>query len=286
MKKNAFVILHFGSIIKYLEYEMYLIKMLESISKNDIIYLYSIIDTPESFVEIIKKMKVKTFGFDDSIIIEKINKFHSIYDRFNLLRISCFVYGNLLTNYDKICIVESDIILYKGFEKVFDLNIPCAYFHNTSKKESITNFKKKINSDDVLKDCNNQYKSLINGGVLLFKPDINIFPKFEKILNIVLKYKCIFPNEAIFVLLYDYIYNLPINFNMRRFTNHSNIEIYGRHFDCTAYKPLDIIKDNYLNKMKINVTKESILYFKKKFYDKYNKQFSKKLSKIILNNIK
>ena len=36
----AYVIIHFGSNIKYLEYEIYSILMLKSISKHDIVYMY------------------------------------------------------------------------------------------------------------------------------------------------------------------------------------------------------------------------------------------------------
>ena len=83
----AYVIIHFGSNIKYLEYEMYEIIMLQSISKYDIVYMYSIHDTPEIFVKTIQKMSIKTKGFDDSLIIDKSNKFSSFYQHFNLLRL-------------------------------------------------------------------------------------------------------------------------------------------------------------------------------------------------------
>ena len=44
--KNAFVLLHFGNNLKYLEYEFYFCKMLRLQTKYDIIYLYSETDTP------------------------------------------------------------------------------------------------------------------------------------------------------------------------------------------------------------------------------------------------
>ena len=282
MKRCAYVLMHFGSNIKYLEYELYSILMLKSISKHDIVYMYSIVDTPDVFVKKIKDMKVKTLGFDDTIIYNKSKEFRSIYDRFNLLRISCFVYANLLTEYKKVCIVESDIILYKGFQNVFKLNTPAAYFHHSSKVKSLENFKKIINSKEVLNTCTNKDKSLINGGVLLFEPNKDIFPKFYQLLDVMIQKGCIFPNEAIYLLLYDEIYNIPINYNMRRFTYDPDITIYGRHFDCTIYKPLDIIKDGYVDTVKITSGKESILYFKKKYYDKYHK----KISEIIKDTLK
>lgn len=280
MNSYAYVIMHFGSNIKYLEYEIYLIIMLKSISNYDIIYMYSIIDTPDIFVKTIKKMGVKTLSYDDTVIYEKSIKFNSFYKHFNLLRISCFVYANLLVEYEKVCIVESDIILYEGFESVFDLKIPSAHFHNLSKKKSLENFKKKININHVLNNCTDNKKSIINGGVLLFKPNKDILLKFENLLDLIIKNNCIFPNEALFVLLYDEIYNLPINYNIRRFINYPDIKIYGRHYDCSIYKPLNIIKDNYYNKVKTNVVKQSILYFKKKYYDVYNKEVSNIIKKV------
>ena len=50
---NAFVINHFGNNIKYLRYEIYFLYMLRNNTKNDIVYLYSINDTPNKYIEII-----------------------------------------------------------------------------------------------------------------------------------------------------------------------------------------------------------------------------------------
>jgi hypothetical protein len=47
----AFVINHFGSNIKYLEYEIYTILMLKSICSYDIVYMYSKIDTLKFLLE-------------------------------------------------------------------------------------------------------------------------------------------------------------------------------------------------------------------------------------------
>ena len=42
----AFSLIHFGDKLKYLELEIYLVIMLRKHTKYDIIYLYSINDTP------------------------------------------------------------------------------------------------------------------------------------------------------------------------------------------------------------------------------------------------
>ena len=258
--------------------------MLKSISKYDIVYMYSIHDTPEIFVKTIKKMGVKTKGFDDSLIIDKSKKFSSFYQHFNLLRLCCFVYANLLDKYKKICIVESDIILYKGFDNIFKLKTPSVYFHNIDKTNTINNFKvDKIIKNDLLNKCNIAKDSPINGGVMLFKPDKNLIKNLDNYIDVMMKNNCIFPNETLFLLLYDDIYNLPINYNIRKYVDFKGIDIYGRHFDCTQYKPLDIVKDNYVEKVKTPIVKESLKYFKKNYYDKYHKQISIVIDKIQKN---
>ena len=39
----AYVLVHFGSNIKYLEYEIYTVLMLQRITKHDIVYLYNLL---------------------------------------------------------------------------------------------------------------------------------------------------------------------------------------------------------------------------------------------------
>jgi hypothetical protein len=276
----AYVLMHFGSNVKYLEYEIYSILMLKSITKYDIIYLYSIIDTPRIFLKLIKNLGVKTFGFDDSIIVEKTKKFSSVYSHFNTLRTCCFIYSNLLTSYDKICLVESDIIFYKGFDDIFNLKTPSVsiYSSNIYDPELLINYKKKININNILKICN--VSSPINGGVMLIKPDPSVLKTFDKNLSLILQSKCAYPNEILFVLIYRNIYNLPINYNYRKNINLDDVKIYGHHFSSTIYKPLDIIKDNYIDKLKYKSEQDSINFFKKKYYDDNKELILKILNKI------
>lgn len=273
----AFVLIHFGSNPKYLEYEIYSILMLKSISNYDIVYMYSQVDTPNKFYEIISSMNVKTIGFDDSYIIEEAKKFKSVYEHFNTLRTCCFVYSNILTQYDKICIVESDIIFYKGFENVFKLNTPACFIYQGETKLLTKNNYKKIPMDFFLSICTKS--SPINGGVMLIKPELKKLDNFKKNFQIVIKNNCSYPNEILFVLLNDgHIYNLPINYNLRKnqkLNNINDIKILGHHFDTTIYKPIDIIKDNYENKVKPPNAKKSIEYLKNKFYKPYKNYVSK-----------
>jgi hypothetical protein len=272
----AYVIIHFGSNIKYLEYEMYEIIMLQSISKYDIVYMYSIHDTPEIFVKTIKKMGVKTKGFDDSLIIDRSKKFSSIYPHFNVLRVCCFIYANLLVEYEKVCVIESDIILYKGLDNVFKLKTPSVYFYDIDRKNSLNNYKI-VNIDKKTNVCD---FSLINGGVMLFEPNKKLIKNLDTYIDSIITNNCKFPNETLFLLLYNDIYNLPINYNIRKYIDFKEIKIYGRHFDFTQYKPLDIIKDNYVDKVKTQIVKESLQYFKTNYYDKYHTEIDKIIDKI------
>ena len=78
----AFSLIHFGDKPKYLELEIYLVIMLKENTKYDIIYLYSINDTPEYFVETMKKYCNKVISFDDKEITYEINNYKSLYQHF------------------------------------------------------------------------------------------------------------------------------------------------------------------------------------------------------------
>ena len=56
MSKNAFAIVHFGSNPVYLELELYFFIMLRKYTKNDILYLYSVNDTPSYFVDAVRPL--------------------------------------------------------------------------------------------------------------------------------------------------------------------------------------------------------------------------------------
>ena len=107
---NAFVIIHFGSNIKYFELELYFCIMLKKYTTQNIIYMYSETDTPESFIKQIKPFVYKTVGFDDSGITYNVS-FPSKYTSFNTLRTCDFIFAYKLVDYEKICIIESDLVI-------------------------------------------------------------------------------------------------------------------------------------------------------------------------------
>lgn len=287
--KNAFVIIHFGNKPYILEYEIYTVLMLQKIKTDDqdIVYMYSIIDTPSIFIFVMEKMNIKLRGFDDTYLIELSKKFVSVYERFNTIRTCSFIYANALIEYNKICIVESDIVFFKGFETIFKYKTPAVKFYPEEKNimnrsDELKNIKITLSESYVKSLCldKNSMCSPINGGVMLLKPQKNLIKTFKKKIEQVIKFKCSFPNETLIVLLYDHMYNLPINYNLITRTNVIK-PIYGYHFSGSNYKHLTIIKDDYIEKIKKYEKKKIVIYFKEKFYNVYHKNIDTIMENII-----
>lgn len=284
MKKidNVFCIIHFGDNKKYLEYEIYTILMLKKNTKYDIIYLYSINDTPNEFIKIIESYNVIVKGYNDMNITYNIEKFNSYYDHFNTLRTCNYLFALKLTNYKKICVIESDMIIMDNIDDIFNLNTP-----------SILNYleKDKINENNKFSLSNNELfnlslqnnKSFVNGGVLLFSPSIYYYKKTISNLKLIIEKNCTYPNESLFLYTMKNLYNLPIKYNLSQFyiDKYIDIKIKIYHFNAKKYKALNIIKDNYINKDKNKNRKNLILYFKKTYYDPYHKLVKNKMNNII-----
>jgi hypothetical protein len=281
---NAFVIIHFGDKQKYLELEIFFLKNLRENTNNDIIYLYSIVDTPKIFVDIIKKYCNHTIPYDDNNITYNVN-FSSYYKHFNLLRVCNFIFAYKLTQYKKICTVESDMMIMKNIDNIFDLNTPSVLiFQEKDKANILENYK-------LDKNINNYENFDINGGIMLFEPSLEKFNISLKKIKIIAEKNYKYPNETLFLLINDYIYNLPYKYNGTKYQlivigQRYNIDIKEYmsiiHLNATEYKYIDIIKDNFLNTLK---KKNTILYYfinkyKEIYYDKNYKEVE-----AILNSI-
>jgi alpha-N-acetylglucosamine transferase len=276
---NAFVLIHFGSNIKYLELELYFLNMLKKNTNNDIIYLYSINDTPYTFINIIKTNYsfVKIISYNDNNITYNITNFNSYYKHFNTLRTCNFIFAYTLIEYDKICIIESDMVIMSNIDEIFQLKTPSILYYNSdSKIDKI--YRIKVKSDNIIKTCSTGSK--VNGGVILFKPSIKKFNRLIENMSIIIENECKYPNESLFLYTFNKFYNLPIRYNCSHYklnllNDKINVLIY--HFNETEYKPLNIIKDNYIHKVKKNKI-HIIKYFKKKYYDKYYQKINKLLN--------
>ena len=270
---NAFVLVHFGDKQKYLELEIYFIKNLRENTKNDIIYLYSVVDTPKIFIDIMTKYCNYVIPYDDNNITYNI-EFSSFYTHFNLLRGCNFLFAYKLIQYNKICIVESDMMIMHNIDNIFDLNVPSVLlFQKAEKANILQNYKLEKNIEN--------YEHLdINGGIMLFEPSLEKYNVCLEKLKIIIDKKYKYPNESMFLLINDYIYNLPYKYNGTKY----QLMIVGKrynidtkkyisivHLNATEYKHIDIIKDDYLDSLKY---KNEILYYfiklyKERYYDKY-----------------
>jgi hypothetical protein len=263
---NAFCIIHFGNNKKYLEYEIYTILMLKKNTKYDIVYLYSINDTPKEFIDIIKSLDIYVKEYNDLNITYNIQKFNSTYKHFNTLRTCNYLFALKLINYKKICIIESDMIIMNNIDDIFTLNSPTIlYYLDNNIYEN-----NKINkSNDELFNLSIN-KGFVNGGVLLFKPSLYYYKKSINNLKLIIHNNCIYPNESLFLYTMKNLYNLPIKYNLSHYyiSQYANIkkDIIIYHFNSTIYKPLDIIKDDYVYKNKKD-RKEIVIFFKKNYYD-------------------
>lgn len=288
----AFVLVHFGDKSKYLELEIYSALMLKDNTKYDIIYLYSINDTPQKFVDTMKKYCTKVIPFDDKGITYDIKNFKSYYYHFNTLRTCDFLFAYKLIEYKKICIIESDIVILQNIDDIFTLKTPSLLTYFDTNK-ILENYKTDFNYKKLLEEC--QIDSYINGGVMLIKPSLTKYNLLVKNIKTVILNNCKFPNETLFMISHNNIYNLPykyngIQFDLTKYSKLFSIDMtkYLKtvHFNSSQYKHINTIKNRYMNKFKnSNNNNQKILYqfillFKNKYFDKYNSN----IQKICYNN--
>jgi hypothetical protein len=276
----AFVLVHFGSNPIYFEYELYTVFMIKTICNYDLVYMYSKSDTPETFIKIMKKFNVKTVEYDDSIINKKLNNFKSIYTHFNTFKTCAFFYANMLSQYDKVCIIESDQVYKKGFEKIFQINSPAILYYNQPTSDYDKNNKFLIDKKFIINECNKNSHS--NGGILVFKPDKKLIDIYIKNIDIIAEKNCSYPNETLFLYTNNIIYNVPLRYNTSHylFEKKYSKEILNYHFNSSIYKPLNIIKDNYKLEKKYRIKIESVIFFKNNFYNKYHELIEKIIKKL------
>ena len=280
----AFVLIHFGNEIKYLEYELYFFMNLKNNTKHDIIYLYSINDTPKEFVDTVKKINIKTIGYDDKNITYNI-QYNSVYEHFNTLRTCNFMFSYLLLEYKKICTLESDMIIMNNIDSIFEYKCPSVYWamNDIKLSKQNTNYQLTINKKEVLRNC--QKGTPINGGVILLEPSIKSFKILLKNLQKVIENNCSFPNETLFISSISPLFNIPIRFNysIYRFKDYykfKNINII--HFHKTIYKPLDFSKENFIDKTNHKVKQKLLKYYHKNVYKKNYEKINKLIEN--LNN--
>jgi len=293
MSKYAFAIVHFGSNPVYLELELYFFIMLRKYTKNDILYLYSVNDTPSSFVDAVRPLVDEVIPYDDKGITFDVN-FESGYSSFNTLRTCNFIFAYTLEKYEKVCIIESDMVIMGNMDSVFNLNSPAVLTYYLGNKQLKTNAKVENKSEEVIAKCNEMGRT--NGGVMLIEPSTSLFETYKDKIQDVVKHTCKYPNETLFEYVNHSYFNMPIQYNLSHFLAKPHIvakygltkdEILVFHFNETKFKHIDIIKNpvddsgiNWLENSdpKYAIKKMAVLHYKNTVYDKHpeiNKIISK-----------
>ena len=286
MSKCAFAVIHFGSNPVYLELELYFFRMLRQYTKHDIVYLYSATDTPESFVEAVRPMVTEAIPFDDRKITFDVD-FASGYANFNTLRTCNFIFAYKLIQYDLVCIIESDMVIMKPIDDIFDLRAPAVLTYYNGNAMINSNYEIKINPTKALIKC--KQRGRLNGGVMLIKPSTAMFETYKKKIVEVVKRSAIYPNETLFEHVNHVYYNMPIRYNFSHFLTKYDIgreygmkpeDIYVFHFNETKFKHIDVIKNpidesgkNWLQDMNV-VKRTPIMHYKTSIYDRYNPEIN------------
>jgi hypothetical protein len=291
----AFALIHFGSNPVYLELELFFCKMLRHYTHYDILYLYSSDDTPLSFVKAMSPLVTKTVPFSDRKITYDV-PFSSGYTNFNTLRTCDFIFAYTLTHYDKVCIIESDMVLMKSIDDIFSLHCPAVLTYYIGDSNIKYNRPVHNNKITVLKHCGQGGR--LNGGVMLIKPSNILFQAYKQALPEIIQHQCKYPNETLFEYVNNQYYNLPVQYNLSHYHTKKlgnyrlqvrDIRVY--HFNETKFKHLDIVAnpidehgENWLEKIQIlpkyNVRKLPILHYAT-FYKKYHPEISRIMQSIL-----
>lgn len=308
-KRCAYATIHFGSNPVYLELELYFFRMLRQYTNYDILYLYSVNDTPASFVDAIKPLVTRAIPYDDKKITFDVS-FKSGYANFNTLRTCNFIFAYTLEQYDTVCIIESDMVLMRSIDSIFDLQSPALLTYYIGNKLLTSNNQVVNNPRDVLDNCREMGR--VNGGVMLINPSRRMFETYKSKIVDVVERECKYPNETLFEYVNNRYFNLPIQYNMSHFLakpeklakyNLSAKDVMVFHFNETKYKHLDIIKTPFDEEgndwlkiiqrdKKYEVKKFPILHYKSTIYDRYRgdvekvmKQFEKKAEPLTVNSL-
>ena len=285
-KRNAFAIIHFGSNPVYLELELYFFKMLRQYTRNDILYLYSINDTPPAFVEAIGPLVTSTIPYDDRKITYDVS-FKSEYTNFNTLRTCNFIFAYTLEKYNKICIIESDMVIMKNLDPIFELKAPAVLTYYIGDRNLKYNDPINNNPREVIDRCKDMGR--INGGVMVIYPSMRLFDEYKSKIAEVVRRECKYPNETLFEYVNNSYYNLPVQYNLSHY--HAKMfklddyrlspnDIFVFHFNETKYKHIDIIKNpidetggNWLDIIKrdkkYEVKRIPIFHYKSSVFDRY-----------------
>ena len=254
----AFAVFHFGSNIAYLELAMYFVRNLRMHTIHDIIWLYSEYDTPPSFVTEMQPLVTSVRSYNDSGILVDVPSTGK-YTAFSALRTCNFMYAFNLTEYSKVCVIETDLVILKSINSIFKLRAPAIVTYRSHSKlgdEPIhpTYNKERRHLPSRLAKLAAEQKSDFNGGVILLVPNTEKFIECINSIKYIIKMQFAYPNESLFQYIFPVHRNLPVMYNLIHFTIHkinksyklSQRQIIAVHFNESRFKHIDVVKSEEL----------------------------------------
>jgi hypothetical protein len=286
-KKFAFVVPHFGTNPEYLELAMYFVLNLRMHTKCDIVWMYSTYDTPAIFVETMTPLVTSVYGYnDDGLLVNIPNPHIGKYASFSILRACNFMFAFLLSNYAKVCIIESDIIITGN---MFKLHTPAIVTYRSHRKPGE---KPLLPTDNGMRhhlkarlaELADTNASDLNGGVILITPAPEQYIKCRNAAQVIIDMRFAYPNECLFQYVFNDHYNLPIIYNLSHYYAKTTDKMFNTklskvravHFNETSYKPISILKspelaERFEHNRRYAVLAPIIEYFRINVFAIYNK---------------
>lgn len=287
-QKYAYAIIHFGSGISYIELELYFIMQLKKYTNYDIIYMYSVNDTPTDFIKAIEPFVHKTIGFQD--VIKDVYSYNDaaqsyLSHRYTAFRTCNYIHAYSLIEYTKVCIIESDLVLMDSIDSIFELNAPATLCYELKDSDLNKNIVAITDRNNTVNTCNTG--STGNGGIMLIQPNADKYAQTTEDVKMIINSRCKYPNEALFQYSEKTYYNLPVKYNLSH--HHiKNLHKYGLeprdvlvfHFNETLYKHIDIIKENWNDLKTLNEKELPVIHFKNTTYDPHKEEIGEILSQL------
>lgn len=279
-KKFAYVLFHYGNSIKDLELEIYLLLYLKKITNHDLIYFYSISDTPSDYITTIFPLVTQAIGYTDIITANNQFRTNKKYDNYDIFRRCNYIHAYQLIDYNKVCIIENNLLPMGSMDSIFKLNAPAIQCHTIAPTQ--VNHNVRPSSAATIREDE------MDGGVLLLQPNINTYKKCLELLSPEFFDKNKeYAREHLFKISEPNFYNLPIKYNFSHlFLKHISQypikieDVLAFHFNNTRYDHLTIIKDNWKELRELNEKRVPVMHYKENVYSAYKLVANSYLSNI------
>lgn len=264
----AYVTILYGNNI-YLTGALVLGYSLKKTKTNHDIIILVTPDVSEEYKEYLKKfykiIDINYIKLNDNLFEKE--RFKDVFTKLECLK---------LIQYDKIILLDLDMIIVKNIDKLFKLSPPAAVL-----KHNYVPYGQKISSKMICN--NNKLINTINAGLMLLEPNINEYENIKKdINNTMIKYK--FPEQEYLSLRYcnkwtsitfNYNYQFGLTGRIKKHKYKIN-DIYVIHYS-NSFKPWNFFIKKIDNIEEKQFIEEHINYYNlwKSIYDKIISIFKK-----------